>query len=106
MKATIRKGREGWEARTTIELDAPHILEISTYKSSRGLVTTATRMEKTDGGSSFIMFEDFHSALIQSKERCTEKTITAQHTAALADIEGIKAKCAAWYAAKALKEAA
>lgn len=100
MQATISKGREGWEAQTDVELDAPYVLEIRTYKSQRGLVSNVTRFKNENGGKSFIMFGDFTERLILSKDRCTEKTVIAQHTAAMSDIEGIKARCAAFYAAQ------
>ena len=100
MQATISKGREGWEAETEIALDAPFVLEIRTYKSQRGLVSNVTRFKKENGGKSFIMFGDFVENLILSKDRCTEKTVIAQHTAAMSDLEGIKSRCAAFYDAK------
>ena len=106
LKTTISKGRDGWRAETSVDIDTPYSLDIRTYKSSRGLVTTATRMKNENGNLSFMMFGDFSKAIIQSKDRCTEKTVKAKHAAALADIEGIKAQCAAFYKAKALKEAA
>ena len=107
LKTTMGKGRDGWKAETTIELEAPYIMRISTYKSSRGLVTNATRY-KSDGKGmiSFEMFGDFNQTITLTNARCTEKTVAAQHAAALADVEGIKAKCAAYYAGKAAAKAA
>lgn len=106
LKTTMGKGRDGWKAETTIELDAPYILRISTYKSSRGLVTNATRYKAERGMISFEMFGDFNQTVILSGARCTEKSVATQHAAALADVEGIKAKCAAYYAGKAAAKAA
>ena len=106
MELTVRisKGREGWEAKTSIALDEPFILEINTYKSARGLVTTANRLKIEGNTMSFEMFGDFIETIIKSNKRCTEKTVKAQHVTALADVEGIKAKCAAFYEDNALMD--
>lgn len=106
LKTNLYKGREGWTAETSVELDAPYSLEIRTFKSNRGLVTTANRMKNENGGQSFIMFSDFTKTVSLTQDRCTEKTVKAQHAAALAKINSIKAECAAFYVAKALKDAA
>lgn len=102
---TITKGRDGWEARTIISLGAPHILEVRTSTTQRGLVTRATRYKAERGMMSYELFGDFSENVTVTKDRCTEKSVTTQHRAALADIESIKAKCAAFYAAKAAKAA-
>lgn len=103
----LRKGRDGWQAEDTIMLDDVHALKITTSKrSSGGLSTIATRVKMgsiSDGfsGFSFIMFSDFSKMIMQDRAaRCTEKTITTMHAAAMATLDTIKADCAEFYAAK------
>lgn len=96
-KTRITKGREGWEAESRIPLEGDEItegcrfLQLHTYKGTRGLVTTASVHVKTDGGFSFVMFQDYHKTLIQSKSRCTDKNVEIQHNTAVNDLAHILA---------------
>lgn len=107
LKTAIRKGCDGWKAETNVALEAPYILRISTYKSSRGLVTNAQRFKVERGMISFEMFGDFNQQLLLTSSRCTEKSVTAQHNSAItADaICALKSRCTAFYAEKDAKEA-
>ena len=91
----ISKGREGWEAHTNVPLEGDTIaegdrfLKVSTYKGSKGLVTTVTCCTKTDVGYVFAMYQDYMKTVMQSKTRCTEKSVEVQHTAVLNDMDFI-----------------
>ncbi len=100
METMIGKGNNGWKATTQIDLDAPYVIEISTHKSLGVLVTNATRYKLESGMKSYMMFGDFSKRIIVTKNRCTEKSVLAQHAAAIADVDAIKAECAAFYAAR------
>jgi hypothetical protein len=83
----------GWQAETKVDtpdLGEGRFLKLSTHKvDGGGLVTTATVCTKTDGGYSFVMFQDYSKAVTRSKSRCTDKNVEIQHTAALNDLEFI-----------------
>lgn len=102
IKTTIYKSpRDGWTAKSVIPLAAPHSLRVDTYKSRRGLVTVASRVEdSTDGSFSFEVFGDFNARVVESAARCTEKTVTEQHNGVLSNVADLIAKCDAFYAAK------
>ena len=72
LKTTIGKGRDGWRAETKIALETPYVLRISTYKSSRGLVSHVTRYKAERGMISFEMLGDFSESLVLTNNRCTE----------------------------------
>jgi hypothetical protein len=69
----------GWKAETQVPLadvdGTPVSLEISTLKRSNGAISShATRYLKTDGGKSFVVFEDFSKPVGKpSLLRATEK---------------------------------
>ena len=94
----ITKGRSGWEASSTVPLDAERHLNIRTSKSDRaGLVTTATAVKLTDFGYTFTVFEDFSRGVGLADARCTEKTVALAHAAVMAKVEEIKADALAYY---------
>lgn len=94
----ITKGYDGWQATSTVPLDAERHLKISTSKSARaGLVTMATAVKLTDTGYTFVMFEDFSNRVGQADARCTEKTVALAHAAVMAKVEEIKADALAYY---------
>ena len=88
------KGREGYEAETIIELGpeldhfgrpGTRVLNISTHKSSRGVLTTARAYIRTsDGLMSTDVFGDYQKTLALHKNRCTENFVRSQHEQALA----------------------
>ena len=102
----IAKGRDGWAAETRIKLDdhglPGRVLELSTYKSSRGGVWTHAQCLKLEGGFvTFVIFQDFSKTVQQDrKARCTEKTVETMHQAALAQADAIVAECVAAYTQK------
>lgn len=107
-QATMRKGREGWEAETEIPLIGRRVLKVHTRKTSRGLRCSASAVELSADGLSYtwVMFGDFGEKLADNPTaRCTEKTVKEMHAAALVDIEAVKARALAFYAAKAEKDA-
>jgi len=106
MQTRLYKGRDGWKAETTIDLEAPYTLKIGTSKRSGGGISTiATRVkierDESTGytGYSFVVYQDFSKTVQADRAaRCTEKTVTTMHAAALAQLDQIKADCAAHYA--------
>lgn len=108
MTYELRKGREGWEARSTIPLGGAYALKLSTYKGRRGgVLTIATRVELGEDGSyTFWPFSDYSKAVSEDRSvKVTEKAVKVAHEAALAKVEEIKAAVAAFYAAKAKEDA-
>lgn len=101
MNAQISKGRDGWEAKTTIDMGAANrVLIISTHKTTGGMVTSAT-VNKRDG--EFLvwnMFGDFNQRTSYKGARCTEKTVRDLHQLALDGIEQTMAAAVAHYEAK------
>jgi hypothetical protein len=101
-KTQVYKSHYGWKAVTQIELDDVRVLDFTTMKRSNGMVATnATCMSKQEGSRflSYIMFQDF-SEQVQTdlkSSRATEKTVADQHQRALAKLEEVKARCAAFY---------
>ena len=98
---SIGKGRDGWEAKSTIGLGvANRVLVISTHKSNGGVVTTNSVMTDNDGYLSCILFEDFSKRTMHKGVRCTEKTVTELHAQALAVSDLTMSEAAAFYAKK------
>lgn len=111
---TILKGRDGFQGDTDIpftEKGANWVIRLHTSKSSRGGIRTSATCGKTEtsgngfSGFTFMIFGDFSKTVAQSDSRCTEKSVTLLHTAALATADAIKAQAIDFYAAKAEKEA-
>lgn len=102
MNASIIKGREGWEAKTTIDMGAANrVLIITTGKTTGGMATRA--VVNTDSGDGFLswdLFGDFNARTIYKGARCTEKTVRELHQLALDGIEQTMAAARAHYAAK------
>ena len=98
------KSHYGWKAESAIPLEGRYEIRIITLKRFGGkLVTTANRVEVAEDGHShsYVMFGDFNESVIsESPARVTEKTVNDQHGRALEQIDAIKARCAAFYAAK------
>lgn len=102
MDAKISKGREGWEAKTTLEMGtANRVLIVTTGKTTGGMVTRA--VVNTDNGDGFLvwnMFGDFNARTFFKGVRCTEKTVRELHQQALDGIEQTLAAARAHYAAE------
>lgn len=108
MDTNISKGREGWEAKTTVDMGAAkRVLIVTTGKTTGGMVTRA--VVNTDNGDGFLvweMFGDFSARTFYKGARCTEKTVRELHQLALDGIEQTMAAAVAHYAAKEAKVAA
>lgn len=102
MDAKISKGRDGWEAKTTIDMGtANRVLIVSTGKTNGGMITRAA--VNTDNGDGFLtwdLFGDFNQRTVYKGARCTEKTVRELHQLALDGIEQTLAAAAAHYEAK------
>lgn len=98
----IYKGRDGWRAKT--EMDLPGItlnegmigettkqgmLTISTSKTSRGLETGASVAFRDGRFMTHRLYQDFNARFAASDSRCTEKAIRTMHDAALAKLPTI-----------------
>lgn len=107
-ETVIKKGRDGWAAESKVPMDAGRTLRVSTYKGSRGgLSTFATSVIETDCGFSFIVFTDYNKEIADDRSvRCTEKTVHAQHASVMARIGHIVAQANAHQAAIKSKAAA
>jgi hypothetical protein len=85
----IRKGSDGWKAKTTLEDYKGYDWEIDTMKSLRGtLISMATggKLQKENGYTSFsfVLFQDPRVTLMESKPtRITDKVVEKQHEEAL-----------------------
>lgn len=102
MDTNISKGREGWEAKTTVDMGAAkRVLIVTTGKTNGGMVTRA--VVNTDSGNGFLvweMFGDFSARTFYKGARCTEKTVRELHQLAVDGIEQTLADARAHYAAK------
>ena len=102
MDTNISKGREGWEAKTTVDMGAAKsVLIVTTGKTTGGMVTRA--VGNTDTGDGLLvweMFGDFSAPTFYKGARCTEKTVRELHQLALDSIEQTLAAAAAHYEAK------
>ena len=97
---TVHKDIRGsWRAQNDYELGNNKVLQISTSKVSDGSIVTRATVHMHDGAFlSHRMFTDFSQCIKTSRDRCTEKNVTAQHTAAVAKLAEIKEAVTAWYA--------
>ena len=100
MKMHLRKTTAGWKASTDVDFNPAlnQQLRIATYKSDRGLLTTASVHVCKDGMTSFAIFKDFMERVRLSNARCTEKTVRDQHHAAIMELGDILARAHAHYA--------
>lgn len=98
------KSSYGWKAETSVPLEAPYELRITTLKRIGGkLGTTARRVTVSADGciETFVCFQDFLEYVItEAPARITEKAVADQHRRALQHIDDIKARCAAHYASQ------
>lgn len=114
----IRKGRDGFEAKTEIVLEGvktkgeggtsfnrpgKSVLTISTGKSSfnKGLRSFASASFHGDDGTiTTVLFGDYSKTLAKNFERCTEKTVTKLHAEVLVMVPAILEEVTAFYAPK------
>jgi hypothetical protein len=101
----------GWQANTDIPLEGTRVLRLHTSKHLvRGVaagVSTQASVHKVEG--QFItheLFGDYSQTVARDAiSKCTEKSVTALHTKALAGLDAILAEVKAYYAAKDAKDA-
>ena len=83
----VYKGRDGWQAKTTVKSVKGYDWEILTFKTSKTITTIAQAGKNKDENGyssfSFVLFQDPRIKLRQVTERCTEKTVSDSHTKAL-----------------------
>lgn len=95
----LSKGRDGWEARSSIPLFDDMHLKIRTHKAStKGWLATyisAVRLE--NGFETFRVYQDFHIIANKTTGRATEKSILELHDNTLGYLEEIKAQALAHY---------
>ena len=104
--STIKyRDREGWNAKSQLNLADNRVLQISTYKASNGSLRTSASVHlKVDGGLRHDFGYgtpggDFSETLVVTKPaRVTEKVISAQHESVLKTIPGILSAVQAHYA--------
>ena len=106
----IYKGRDGWQAKTEIDLEGvtltegdkvkPAILTISTRKTSRGLETGCSVAFRDGMFMTHRLYEDFNARFAASDARCTEKAIRTMHDDALAKLDTIKTAALEHYGVK------
>jgi len=91
MQTVTRKDYYGsWTSKSQMDLPNSWVLQISTSKTSNGLLVTTATVHKLEGNSmTFRMFQDYSKRIVSEKIRCTEKNVIAQHTAALAQLDQI-----------------
>lgn len=100
----VRKGRDGWQAKDQFEFDGDYKLTIETHKSpGQGLISSASVSLHRDGVMSHAFGlgtgGDYSEQLIvRGDRRCTEKSVAAQHTEALAMLNNVMAAAKAHYA--------
>lgn len=103
MRTQVYKGRDGWKAETVVPLEGDEIkkgeriLQLTTYKCTRGLLTSASVAVKTDFGFTFAIYQDYHKSVTLSKSRCTEKNVEVQHQAAVNDLQFLIQEARAFY---------
>lgn len=75
-------------AESNVEFGAGRLLRVSTRKTSRGLVCSATAGQPTAGnGFMWAPFSDYSKTISHDRAaRCTEKTVRAMHAAGLAHL--------------------
>jgi hypothetical protein len=105
----LRKTKSGWKAETDFPLDDDHacdegmsrILQLRTYKHDRGGIITYAGAAQVGGGfTRTAIFQDFHKVVAHSPARATEKAVSEQHAAAVANVEAILAEAVAYEAAR------
>jgi hypothetical protein len=110
-KTQFYKGRDGWNAKDTIDLGAAtsagrtgtRMLEISTYKRSRGGIHTRVNCHiVADGCTIFEVFGDYNKTVATIEgAKCTEKAVKTLHATVMAQqADAIVAEARDFYAKK------
>ena len=96
IETRILRDRDGWYARSNMDLDGNQLLNVRTYKTDKGVLRTyASVCTKVEGGTRHIMGfgtsgGDFSETLAASKPaRVTEKVVTAQHESVLKNLPDV-----------------
>lgn len=102
METITRKDRDGWVSRTEIPLEDSRTLKLYTHRNSWGWLATHATVGKIDGPFfTYRLFQDFSEDVkVEPCARATAKVVEAQHAKVLADLDGLKARITAYYAAK------
>lgn len=99
MTVVQKSVRGTWEALDHIELGNDRVLRINTHKVSSGELVTRATVQVRDGRFlSHRMYTDFSQCLKTSRDRCTEKNVSAQHAEAVSKLAEIKEAVTAHYA--------
>lgn len=115
METSYFKDRDGWNAKTTVQLDDKRQLAIRTSRMSQSgfLATRVTGWTRNDSGTmthvmSFgIAGGDFSAVLERTPQpRITEKVVRQQHDRLIAQIDSIVAMAQAHYGKEIAVEAA
>lgn len=96
------------QALTTIPLFevGDRVLQVTTFKSSPGIVCDAQVVQEHDGMITFVIFQDYHKTLVRDRTaRATEKNIRSVHAQGLAGIEAVLAEARQQYAVSTLATA-
>ena len=102
----VRKGRDGWRAESTVILgpvaDGVRVLNINTWKMTRGLETHFSCAVRKDGFETHALFGDFSKRYPHHDvTRVTEKSVTERHRAAIgAVLSQMIEQAKAFYAAQ------
>jgi hypothetical protein len=115
----LAKGRDGWEAKTSIELPDNRVLVIETGKySERGRaagVKAIAQVYTRDNGFLSMRMEpfssnpldgDFRKVVLVREGKCTELSVRTLHSQALVLVDTLLVEVAAHYQAKAARDAA
>jgi len=92
-KTTIKKGVNGWVAKTMVDNFKGFDWDITTIKNSRGDLTTTAQGGKSEdkGGYKMFTFKVFQDPAIRLKSsrpaRVTDKVVSAQHEEAMKDFK-------------------
>lgn len=104
MEATVHKDpREGWKAKTVVDLGENRELHITTNKASNGRLVTRASVHTRDGMFLTHRFGlwgsggDFSQWMEATKTRCTEGAIRTQHSRNLERVEDVIALARAHY---------
>lgn len=100
---TVTKDMRGnWRCEDNIDLPGGRQLRISTTKVSTGQLVTRGIVGKADGSVfEYTVFQDFNECINATRPaRCTSKAVAEQHGNAMGQIESLKTKIAAYYAAE------
>ena len=81
METLVRKGHNGWVAKSEIQLDNNRVLSIETSKGYYGGLRTWASVAVRDGDFlSHRLYQDFSKGIITSNpSRVTAKVVEAQH---------------------------